>query len=39
MNSNITFTTKTVSAPNTLGDLTLDSDTGDLSVCTGNNTW
>lgn len=39
MDSNITFTTKTVLAPNTLGDLTLDSDTGDLSVCTGNNTW
>ena len=30
MDSNITFTTKTVSAPNTLGDLTLDSDTGNL---------
>lgn len=39
MNSNITFTTKTVSAPNTLGDLTLDSDTGDLQMYTGNNTW
>ena len=39
MNSNITFTTNTVSAPNTLGDLTFDSDTGDISICTGNNTW
>ena len=39
MNSNITFTTETVSAPNTLGDLTLDSDTGDLQMYTGNNTW
>lgn len=39
MNSNITFTTKTVSAPNTLGDLALDSDTGDLQMYTGNNTW
>ena len=39
MNSNITFTIKTVSAPNTLGDLTLDSDTGDLQMYTGNNTW
>lgn len=39
MNSNITFTTKTVSAPNTLGDLTLDNDTGDLQMYTGNNTW
>ena len=39
MNSNITFTTKTVSAPNTLGDLTLDSDTGDLQMYTGNNIW
>ena len=39
MNSNITFTTKTVSAPNTLEDLTLDSDTGDLQMYTGNNTW
>ena len=39
MNSNITFTTKTVSAPNTLGDLTFNSDTGDIAVCTGNNAW
>ena len=39
MNSNITFTTNTVSAPNTLGDLTFDSDTGDISICTGYNTW
>ena len=39
MNSNITFTTNTVSAPNTLGDLTFDSDTGDLQMYTGNNTW
>lgn len=39
MDSNITFTTKTVSAPNTLGDLTLDSDTGNLQMYTGNNTW
>ena len=39
MNSNITFTTNTVSAPNTLGDLTFDSDTGDISICTGENTW
>lgn len=39
MNSNITFTTKTVSAPNTLEDLTLDSDTGDLQMYTGNNIW
>ena len=39
MNSNITFTTNTVSAPNILGDLTFDSDTGDISICTGENTW
>ena len=39
MNSNITFTTNTVSAPNTLEDLTFDSDTGDISICTGDNTW
>ena len=39
MNSNITFTTKTVSAPDTLGNLTFNSDTGDISICTGNNTW
>ena len=39
MNSNITFTTKTVSAPNTLGDLTFNNDTGDIAICTGNNTW
>ena len=39
MNSNITFTTKTVSAPNILGGLTFDSNTGDIAVCTGNNTW
>ena len=39
MNSNITFTTNTVSAPNTLGELTIDSDKGDISICTGNNTW
>lgn len=39
LNSNITLTTGTVSAPNTLGDLTLDSDTGDLQMYTGNNTW
>ena len=39
MNSNITLTTSTVSAPNTLGDLTFDSDTGDISIYAGNNTW
>lgn len=39
LNSNITLTTGTVSAPNTLGDLTLDSDTGVLQMYTGNNTW
>lgn len=39
MDSNITFTTNTVSAPDTLGNLTFDSNTGVLSVCTGNNTW
>ncbi len=39
MNSDITFTTNTVSAPDTLGNLTFDSNTGNLSVCTGNNTW
>lgn len=39
MNSNITFTTNTVSVPNTLGELTIDSDKGDISICTGNNTW
>ena len=39
MYSNITFTTNTVSAPNILGDLTFDSDTGDISICTGENTW
>ena len=39
MNSNITLTTDTVSAPSVLGDLTFNSDTGDISVCTGSNTW
>lgn len=39
MDSNITFTTNTVSAPDTLGNLTFNSDTGDIAVCTGNNTW
>ena len=39
MNSNITFTTNTVSVPNTLGELTIDSDKGDISICTGENTW
>ena len=39
MDSNITFTTNTVSVPNTLGELTIDSDKGDISICTGNNTW
>lgn len=39
MNSNITFTTNTVSAPNTLGELTIDSDTGNITAHTKNNTW
>lgn len=39
MNSNITLTTSTVPTANALGDLTFNSNTGDLSVCTGNNTW
>ena len=39
MNSNITLTTSTISAPNTLGDLTFDSNTGDLQMYTGSNTW
>lgn len=38
MDSNIT-TTNTVSTPSILGSLTFNSNTGDLSVCTGNNTW
>lgn len=38
MDSNIT-TTNTVSTPSVLGSLTFNSNTGDLSVCTGNNTW
>lgn len=39
LNSNITFTTSTVSAPNILGGLTYDTNTGDIAVCTGDNTW
>lgn len=39
MNSNITFTTNTVSTPSVVGELTFNSNTGNLSVCTGNNTW
>lgn len=39
MSSNITFTTNTISAPNVLRDLTFNSNTGDISICTGNNTW
>lgn len=39
MDSNITFTTNTVSAPDTLGNLTFNSDTGDIAVCTGDNIW
>lgn len=39
LNSNITLTTDTVSAPNVLGGLTFDSGTGDIAVCTGDNTW
>lgn len=38
MNSNITLT-NTVPTANALGDLTFNSNTGDLSVYTGNNTW
>ena len=39
MNSNITFTTNTVPTANALGDLTFNSDTGNISICTGDNTW
>ena len=39
MNSNITFTTNTISTPSVVGDLTYNSNTGDISVCTGNNIW
>ena len=39
MNSNITFTTNTFSAPNTLGELTIDSDTGNIMAHTENNIW
>ena len=39
MNSDITFTTNTISTPSVVGDLTYNSNTGDISVCTGNNTW
>lgn len=39
MNSNITFTTKTVSAPSVLEELTFNSSTGDIAMCTGDNTW
>lgn len=39
MDSNITFTTNTISTPSVVGDLTYNSNTGDISVCTGNNTW
>ena len=39
MNSNITFTTNTVSVPNTLGELTIDSDTGNITAHTKNNIW
>lgn len=39
MNSNITFTTNTVPTANALGDLTFNSDTGDLQMYTGDNTW
>lgn len=39
LNSNITLTTGTVSAPNILGELTCDINTGDIAVCTGDNIW
>ena len=39
MNSDITFTTNTISTPSVVGDLTYNSNTGDIAVCTGNNTW
>lgn len=39
LNPNITLTTNTVSAPNILGGLTYDTNTGDIAVCTGDNTW
>jgi hypothetical protein len=39
LNSNITLTTGTVSAPNILGGLTCDTNTGDIAVCIGDNTW
>lgn len=39
LNSNITLTTSTVSAPNILGELACDINTDDIAVCTGNNTW
>lgn len=39
LNSNIALTTSTISAPNILGGLTFDSNTGDIAVCTGDNTW
>ena len=37
MNSNITLTTNTVSAPSILGELTLNSNTGDIEMYTGDN--
>ena len=39
MNLDITFTTDTISTPSVVGDLTYNSNTGDIAVCTGNNTW
>lgn len=39
LNSNIALTTGTISAPNILGGLTFDSNTGDIAVCTGDNIW
>ena len=39
MNSNITLTTNTVSAPSILGELTLNSNTGDIAMYTGDNIW
>lgn len=39
MNSNITLTTSTVQTPSVLGELTYNSSTGDIAMCTGDNTW
>lgn len=38
-NPNITLTTDTISIPNIQGELTYDTNTGDITICTGDNIW